>query len=183
MQESGLPLFSPLRSFHCLFEMSCLASLGGIFDGDLCLCPGLDNIKRTGDDASHATSRRSGEYLQAEANITASHPVTRQPLLLLIEGKLKCREGKVSKDCSFVSRVKRAKALYPRYRLGRIPCRSIIVARVEVRIVVSALKLQASLENLRWYIYDRSCKISDKSLVKLAMGNKTWEGTGTSSEI
>lgn len=178
-----MALFYPLRSLHCLLEMSCLAGLGGIFGRDLCLCPGFDNIKRTCDDACHATSGRGSEYLQAEANITASYPVTRQPLLLLIESKLKCREWKVSKDCSFVPRVKCAKALYPCYGLRRIPCRSIIVARVEVRIVVSALKLQASLENFRWYIDDRGRKISDKTFAKLAMGNIPWEGTRTSSQI
>lgn len=67
---------------------------------------------------------------------------------------------------------------------GSVDGVAVVVARVEVRIVVSALQLQARFEDFGWDVCGRGCEVGEEAWMKLVI-DFTWQylEVCTSSEV
>ena len=150
-------------SFGRLFHMRGLAIFGMVMGCDLGLSPCFHHIQRTCYDAGEPSGRHCGEDLQAEANIITSFPALCKSPLLLVKGKLQGRERQVSDNRCLVPRIECCDTLDSSYCPCRIPRGLVVVTRVKEGVVVSTLQLQPCFQNFRWYVYNRSRKIGEKT--------------------
>lgn len=82
---------------------------------------------------------------------------------LFPEHELKRGEGEVSAEGGLVAVEQGRKPFVANNCSRRIHGSAVVVARMEVRIVISTLQLEASFENFGWDIDDRCSKVAKKS--------------------
>lgn len=86
----------------------------------------------------------------------------RPALSLLVEHELQGGKGHIAVKSRFVSVEEGRKSLSANNGPRSVGHALVVVSRGEVGVVIAALKLEASLENFRWYVDDRGGKVAEE---------------------
>lgn len=116
-----------------------VSGLGGWVD--LRLEARLDDIERAGDDSGKATGARTGEEFERDADVAALLVLAGPGGELLPEHELQGGEGEVSVQGGLVAVEEGGGSLSTDNGARSIDGASVVVARMEVRVVVPALEL------------------------------------------
>lgn len=121
---------------------------------DLGLQPCLDDIERASDDTGKAASRGAGEELEGDANVTALLVLAGPCGELLPEHELQGREGQVAVEGGLVAIKESRDTFSADNGAGSVEGAPVVVARYEMRVVVTALELKSGFQNLGWDVDD-----------------------------
>lgn len=135
--------------------------LGGLVD--LRLEARLHDVQGAGDNPGKTSGRCAGKELKRDADVAALLVAAGPGLELLPEHELQSREGQITEQGGSVAMEEGGRALCAHDGTGGIDGATVIVARFEIGIIITALELQASLEHLRGYINNGSGKIAKET--------------------
>lgn len=108
---------------------------------DLCLESCFDDVEGAGDDSGEAASAGTGEHFERHADVAALLVLAGPCGELLPEHELERREGEVSVKSGLVAIEEGRGTLGPDNGSRSVYSSTIIIPRMEVRVVVSTLKL------------------------------------------
>ena len=128
-----------------LLRIGVLGLGGGLVNLGLQAC--LDDVEGTRDGACESARRGAREELQRHADIAALLVPPGPGLELLPEHELQGGEGQISVEGRLVSVEERGRALDAHDGAGGVDGAAVVVSRLEMRVVVSALELEAGLED------------------------------------
>lgn len=110
---------------------------------DLGLKPCLDDIEGASDDTGKATSRSASEELERDANVTALLVLAGPCGELFPEHELEGRKGQITVEGGLVAVKESRNTLSTDNGAGSVESASVVVARYEMRVVVTALELKS----------------------------------------
>lgn len=109
----------------------------------------FDHVERGRDDAGHAACCCCRRNLERKTNVVGTHVLLCPAPLLLVKGELQRGKGQVAAEGGFVAVEEGAVAFDSGDCARGVNGGAVVVARVEVGVVVTALQLQAGFEDFR----------------------------------